>query len=122
MGSYLLELEASQKWRKGERRGPFGSAYRGQWSVPCAAVQGPEGSSEIRKYKEISYFLFFLSIWFIQHNQAIPSLDTACPSPFTGQSLVMGSLDKKIFLQAVRHKELEQNEMLWPDYLLFPLF
>lgn len=33
----------------------------------------------------------------------------------------MGSLDKNVFLQAVRHKELEQNEMLWPDYLLFPL-
>lgn len=69
------------------------------------------GSSEIRKYKEISDFLFFLPIWFIQHNQAILSLDTACPSPCIGQSLVMGSLDKKVFLQAVRHKELEQNEM-----------
>lgn len=81
------------------------------------AQQVPMKSESIRKF----LFLFFSPIWFIKHNQAIPSLDTACPSPCTGQSLLMGSLDKKVFLQAVRHKELEQNEMLWPNYLLSPL-
>lgn len=66
--------------------------------VVCAQLQSTADSSEIRKYKEISDFLFFLTSQSVQHNQAILSLDAACHSPCTGQSLVMGSLDKEIFL------------------------
>lgn len=72
---------------EGEKAWSLWVCYRGQWSVRCAGLQGPAGSSEIRKHKEISDFLFFLPIWFIQHNQAIPSLDTACPAPVQDRAL-----------------------------------